>query len=505
MTRDPATFASRSKVFLLLCSSLAVTSSGMVGSAWADEDFPEPVPAVKTYELTVSAAKEPNPALKHRFVVPLTERHAGNAAVFYNRAIMDFLESGRKETEMQAWFELPLDKLPLDEVRLFVNQRQGLFGDIKTATTCDACDWGIRFQEMRGKEVVDFRLIEFQYARSLARLLRTKARLEIAEKRLDDAITTVGQIYQLSNDLAKAPNIIVNLVGIAVSSVAGETVIDLLAMENLPNLYWAFRALPDPLVNIQAAAHLESTMAVRVFPFLQDAETAQRSVDEWKQLLTEAFVQLGEWTDHPQSNSVESQALFTAMLLKNYPIAKRELISAGYDAQRIEQMPVGQVIAIYARDCYAHVSSETSKWLLVPFAQGYERQKQASQELIAQGYFGKPASSLPTHDPLMINTELSYASAQVLQASNRQRVLIAGLTAVEAIRMHAAANSGKPPASLEQITVVPVPTNPSTGKRPLYRVVNQRADLLIPPTDAGQEYSGRRFLVTIRPSSKEMK
>ena len=284
----------------------------------------------------------------------------------------------------------------------------------------------------------------------------------------------------------------------AISSMAGESVIELLLTDGAPNLYWALRALPDPLVDIQASAQLETTVALRIFPFLQDAESTHRSVEEWRQLLSSAFLVLGEWSDNPQSTSAELQTKFMAMMLKNYPIAKQELIAAGYDAERIEQMPIGQVIAIYARDCYVHVSHETFKWMQIPFPQGYGRQRQVTQELMEQGYFGQPRGSFPSRDPLLINTNLNAATSQLMQASNRQRIMIAGLAAVEAIRMHAAMNSGDLPASLAQISVVPVPFNPATGRPPLYRVVDGRAELLLPPTDAGQEFSGRRFLVRIR-------
>ena len=495
MNLCPAIFNSRITTLILLVSVTALPYFGTVNAVWADGGFPESIPAVKTYEWTVSAAKEPNPALRYRFIAPLAERTSGNASVFYKRAIITFLEQYRSETEVSEWNDLPLEKLPLDEVRKFIAQRQSIYDDVKSAAACDTCDWGIRFQDLRGRSVIEVRLGEFQLTRALARLLRLKARLEIAEKRFDDAITTLGQSYQLSIDLATAPMIIGNLIGIAVTSITNETVGELLTVDGAPNLYWALRALPDPLVDIRAAAQLESTMALRIFPFLQDADTAQRSADEWNQLLTAAVELTAEAGNR---SNLGGRAKLLAMMQKNYPIAKRELIAAGYDSQRIEQMPVGQVIAIYARICHDHVSSESLKWIMVPFAQGYERQKTAYRELTEQGYLAANQASFPTHDPLLINSELNYVATQFFQASNRQRSMVAGLATVEAIRLHAAANAGKLPGSLEAITVVPVPLNPSTGKSSLYRVVDNRADLLIPPTDAGQEYSGRRYLLRIR-------
>ena len=74
-------FIGRIKTFILLTPALAVPYFAMASQVWADGEFPEPVPAVKTYEWTVTAAREPNPALKYRFLVPLAERTSGNASV----------------------------------------------------------------------------------------------------------------------------------------------------------------------------------------------------------------------------------------------------------------------------------------------------------------------------------------------------------------------------------------------------------------------------------------
>jgi hypothetical protein len=478
-----------------LASGLFWINLGSVSAVQANGEFPDPVPAVKTYEYSVSSAREPEPALKYRLLVPLDERIPGNAAAYYKRAIMTLLASGRVDAEVAAWNDLPLEKLPLDEVRRFIAKEQSVFDDIKLASRCDTCDWGIRLQDLRKRSVIEVRLIEFQEARSLTRLLSLRARFEIAERRFDDAIITLGQSYQLARDLATVPSVIANLVALSMCAVNGEVLGELISMDGAPNLYWALRSMPDPLVDTFAAAQLESTMAIRVFPFLKDAETVHRTNEEWVQLLADAVELTDSMNGPPQWGS---RLKFMAMMQKSYPVAKQQLIAAGYDSQKVEQMPVGQVIAIYARICHEHVTSENLKWMSLPFHQRYDRQKQTYQELIDQEYLSENRKSYPARDPLMINSELNVVFTQIAQASNRQRVLIAGFATVEAIRMQAAHLDGRLPQSLDEISVVPVPINPSTGKLPLYRIVEQRADLLFPLTDAQDHFSGRRFLVKIR-------
>ena len=54
---------------------------------------------------------------------------------------------------------------------------------------------------------------------------------------------------------------------------------------------------------------------------------------------------------------------------------------------------------------------------------------------------------------------------------------IAALRCIEAIRLYAAAHNGKLPSSLEDVTEVPIPTDPMTGKAFQYKVSGETATL----------------------------
>lgn len=492
------------RVTTILVVGLLFTSSppGALNTVWADETFPDPAPEVKTYEWSLSAAKEPSPALKYKLLYDLADSVPGNAAVYYNRAILMNDQVPKPSLEQQErqweWYELPLDKFPRDEVRKFLESRSMVLAELQTAAQCESCDWGVRFQDLRGMSVIEARLPEFQESRNLTRILRLKAKLEIAERRLNDAVVTIRQTYQLARHLSSSPVLIVNLIAIATQSLANESLGELLAAQDSPNMYWALRALPDPLVDVRPSSQFESTSAFRLFPFLKDADVAHRSGDEWRRMLTDVIVSLDESPNRSGADQLLTQLQVTAMISRSYPLAKRELIAAGFEEARIEQMPVGQVVAIYARECYQHLMDESLKWMYVPFAEGRDRATAALEKLTQEGYLQQGNGTLPSRDPLLINSRLSYASGNIREASNRQRYLIAALTVVEAIRMHAAENGGKLPESLAEITVVPVPLNPSTDKPFLYRVVDQRGELLILPSRSGDQYSGRRFLLRMR-------
>jgi len=491
-------------VALMLIGHMFTTTAlfAVTSSVWSDEPFPDPAPVVKTYEWSLSPAREPSPALKYRFITDLSHSKPGNAATYYTRAIIDKAGYARRTAEQaeqeSTWYEMPLEKLPRDEVRTFLNKWQLPLEEVKRAAECEMCDWGVRFQDMHGLEVIQVRLSEFQEARDLGRALRLRTRLEVVEHRLDDAIDSIGQSYQLARNLSTSPMVIVNLISIAIQNVTSESVGELISTDGAPNLYWALRTMPDPQIDSLPSMQFESTMAYRIFPFLKDADTAQRPAEEWQRLLTEVIISLD---DHYVPNAqmpLATRMKTTAMIMRSYPIAKRELINAGYDRGRIEQMPVGQVVAIYARDCHQYVIDESLKWVSIPFAEGFKRANESIEQLKRDEYMIGGTTSVPARDPLLINSRLGYAGTHILEASNRSRRTLAALMAIEAIRMHAAGNGGKLPASLSEISVVPVPLNPATDRPFPYRVVDQRAELLIPPTRPHDEYSGRRFLLRMR-------
>lgn len=74
---------------------------------------------------------------------------------------------------------------------------------------------------------------------------------------------------------------------------------------------------------------------------------------------------------------------------------------------------------------------------------------------------------------------------------------VAALTVVEAVRLHAAVHNGTPPANLADITAVPVPTDPYTGRAFEYAA---RPDgfTLTAPEDPASPGSGLRYVVAFR-------
>lgn len=486
----------------ILTSLLLLSSFLMLGQRTKGDDaFPNPLPEVKTYEWTISPRGGSSPALKYRLYPALMDTVPGNAAAHYFRAQLLLPRSSPEQLQKEAdWIECRAGTLPLNDVKKWLDDRQVVIDEIAAATRCDTCDWGIRLQDLRGRDVIYNRLPEFQESRQLARILKFKAQVEIAEHRFEDAVATLQMSYRLATNIAKSPSIIVSLISTAIVSEANETTGEFLSSKEAPNLYWALRTLPDPLVDRLGVAQLDVGIALQLFPFLKDADTVQRTPEEWQRLLTGLVGEISSITRSGPAGDVPdavNRLSATMQIMRCYPVAKQELIAQGMNSETVERMPVGQVVAIYVRNCYQHVAQEFEKWTCLPYLEGEPYMRKLIPELQQQGYLSASPAAVAPRDPLSVNQSL-LPSLMLGEAFNRPRRMLAILATIEAIRMHAAANQNSLPAKLEDITAVPVPLDPGTGKPFLYRIVNGQAELLAPPTLPGVEHSGRRFVLRLR-------
>ena len=123
-------------------------------------------------------------------------------------------------------------------------------------------------------------------------------------------------------------------------------------------------------------------------------------------------------------------------------------------------MPVQQAMILYSLEMYVHVRDEMFKWFHVPYWHAREGLLRARQELIdaRKKYRANPFLALLP----------SLTRAYFLTTKLDQR--IAALRVIEAVRMYAAGHAGKLPASLSEITEVPVPIDPVSGKPFKYEV-----------------------------------
>jgi hypothetical protein len=462
----------------------------LVGAASSTSDAnaapPSREPKPTVVRLAVDPAAEPKPALKYSFILPLAERKPGNAVPFYYRAILAYMEyrggfrdaQGRPDFDnrLDAWAQAPLDKFPKEEVRKALGGFRA-FDELREATSRERCDWDWRLQDIEGPRSFEFLLGEIQQSRGLTRCLAVKARLEISEGRYADAVDTFRIGYQLARDVSTTPIIITGLVGIAMTGVLDDQVHAFMAAKGSPNLYWALTELPRPLIDVRPAVEFEINFPTRIFSFLKDPEHTHHSPEQWAELVSRAFLTLDRLASERPTDDTYGwpvRLVATGWALRGYTRAKHDLIAAGYDAAKVEQMPVGQVMAVDEVQYSRQIASESLKWSFLPYPEGWARLKHAETELIRNHYLGPGPR---TREPIPINSLLLPAIRAAGDAMMRRDVSVAADRAIEAIRMHAAQNGGKLPQSLADVSVVPVPNNPWLGTPFPYRVEGDKATL----------------------------
>lgn len=485
-------------VFYIVC--LIASSAG--ASAWADVTYDRTKQGesdIDVIRMSVTPAAEPVPALKYRFLAREIDLKPGNAVPFYYRALLSLpsmLQEQRKkfdeEKELENWYSTgiectPIAELPLEKVR----EATKMFDTIYERQLIPAferanCDWEQSIGELRGPEVIEYLLPEFQSSRDLARLMAMRTRLAVAEHRYDDAITLIQQQYRLGADVAKEPILVCGLIGTAIDEVADGTLTELIASRNSPNLYWALTELPQPAVSLQKAVRYEMDFGPRLFPLIEHPETADRAPQEWNRLFTETIYNysriggnlMGGNNGKPV-DKLESGVAATSLALMGYSRAKEQLIADGMDRERVEQMAVGQVIAIYTARMNAKYGDDFQKLWYLPYAEWAQRLNEEDKTLsqIAPLGRGKDREIIPMISLLLPGIQNSR------QAQVRAEREVAALRVIEALRMYAAKHGDTMPKTLSDITEVPVPVNPATGKSFAYRLDGKTAVLELPASD----------------------
>ena len=459
--------------------------------------------------MTVTPAAEPVPALKYRLLARDIDLKSGNAASFYYRASMQLprgMERLRKKfdevEQLGKWYgtgadATPIAELPIDSVREACRFIDGLILDyLSDAVEQRQCNWQLNVEDMRGVDVIAFLLPEFQESREISRMLALRTRFAIAEQRYGDAVDTMRINYRLAQDVAKLPFLVNGLIGIAEAGIANETMIELIAQPNSPNLYWAIAELPVPLIDLRAAARLEMDFGPRIFPLIQNAETTVRAPEEWNRLFTQSIRDMatvgGGPSAFPATNDLSAGLVATATALEGYSHAKARLIAKGMDPEKVKAMAVGQAMAIYTERTYQRLADEYAKLCYMPFWE-MRRRANAVDDALRDA---RTDGDQPDREVLPVASILIPAWQSARTAQMRLERDLAALRLIEALRMYAASHAGGLPNTLDEITEVPVPLNPATGQSFEYRLDGETAILNLPASDGISGYH-RRFEIFI--------
>ena len=416
---------------------------------------------------------------------------------YYRAVLLMPREKERRFGDTQSkWMELSLEQFPKEEARKWLGPYRNTLNEVARATLREHCDWDLQVRQLKGDEALSLLLPDLQELRELARAMRVKSRLEIAEGRFDDAHNTLIMGYRLATNLSGSPILIRELVAVAIAGLMNTSVTDWINAGG-PNLYWGLASLPTPLVDIRTALQQEMQLPLQMFPFLKDPESVSYTPQQWRQLIGESLQQMGpiSGSGPQQASDLLAQTMATGMILAGYPSAKKALIDDGMDAKQVEAMPVGQVVAVRTARVCRKVYHESMKWTLLPYWQSYRQMRISANTLREEGYLGS-YGQMPGVIPIA-SLFLPAIESAVLAPVRMQRD-IAALQVIEAVRMAAADADGKLPSSLSDMQKCPAPRDPVTGAPFIYKVEGGKAVLELPPPEGkSAETFGKRYEITL--------
>jgi len=482
---------------LLFALALSVFSSSAMAQVKVTEaDWSTPEREVEVIEMTVSPAAQTSPIFKHRLTLLPHQTVAGNAATMYMHSLGENALRGKWKTVKQfgddvenwGYYDTPQEKFSIEKLR----QASAVFDDyisqhIARASKRRDCDWGLGFEELTGPIVIGLQLNGLQETRSISRAIALQTRLAILESRFDDAIELMRMNYRLGENVGRIKLMVANLIGIAEIGITNGNMIDFIAAPDSPNMYWALSELPRAMIDVRGAMRFESQFGLRIFPQMDLAEESKHSDEEWSRIVQDmprAATQI-YGAEVPRG----AKYVPAAIGIMSYSPAKKRLIESGMDAEVVEEMAVGQVLLIDAKREYQRLADRLEAVSYFPYP--VARKKAAEAEDFLKAEQATAFSSFGRFIACMILP----AVQQVRNAETRIQRDIDALRVIEALRMHAA-ETGKFPKSLDEVTVVSVPGNPATGKPFEYRLDGETAIIELPPSD-GITYS-RRFMITLR-------
>jgi len=444
----------------------------------------KPVETTRVVVLNVRPAAEPKPALKFQLLPTTLEQTPGNAALIHHTACELVPAEGHDKLDEKVikWIRAPLKDLPRKEVRQLVDKHRQLLHQVELAAFREQCWWDIPIR-IEGIRVM---LPALGKQRFLARLLAVRIRLHIAEGRCEQAIHDLKVGLSMARHIADAPTVIQSLVGTAVAQLMTERVEELIRLPDCPNLYWALSHLPRPFIDFQKGLRYERLWLFTSFPELLDPRKTQLTDKQWDQLayrIADVFTGI-QGTERDKEKRQE----IIAVQSKTYPKAKRYLLDQGETPEKVAAMHVNQVLAIYFVDRMNYWWDETFKWFSLSYWEAWEGHKKTEAAL--EKAVTKDADGVPLTG-LVPSLGRAYGLTTLIDRR------IAGLRCIEAIRRHAAEHGGKLPASLKDITAVPIPIDPITGKPFRYKLEAGKGVLECAPPPGFEPKHGTRYELTI--------
>jgi hypothetical protein len=443
--------------------------------------------------LSVSPQAVSGPALKYRLLPLSSELKEGNAVPIYLRLVHEQSDAAQKyltETPM-PWNSLPVDKIPLDEARKFLQDRHYFFRQLDLGARRRSAEWNYTLD---AGDPIGLQLPDAQHMRKYVPALVLQVRVALAEGDFKAAAHHLETGFAFSRHVAEGPFFVNALVAVALASQFAGTVADFVERPDAPNLYWSLAALPHPLIDLGRTRDTEYRMLELVFPELDDLDR-ERSAEQWDRVLRHIRtairgaslegkpLKLPDW--FPKHYAPEDPAAKSPDL----PAARKFVArTKGWSAEKVEALSPAQVLLLSFVGTYSEYRDDLYRAFSLPYPQARPLLDAALKRL----------REVPTSEGQVMARALLPALPKVASAQARVERNLAALRVIEALRMYAAAHDGNLPENLDDVTEVPVPLDPGTGKPFQYSREGDTATLVSQVPEDPLLNNGVRYRVTMR-------
>lgn len=460
-------------------------------------------PGPEVRKLTLRPSPVTQPALRYRLLPDLVDQTPGNAVPLY-------LLTRRFWPDPKSWDEFhhtdkgrldyqddPVDQLPPEYVDRILKGY---------ADTLQYADLGARRRDAQWDAVWrerGFRENPLPYLndlRHVANLLSFRARVQISRKHWTAAAYTLQSIFSIGRHLGTEPLLVHSLVqtGFAESALS-RGVEEWIARGDSPNLYWPLTDLPHPFVDLRPIPEWEREAMRYWKPQLAQAMSGDLPPGQWPLVIHEMIGLLQERRPPFKRDPAESEAQAKRLTESAYPRARRYLLSAGTPREKVDAMPADQVVGTYLCQEYLAAKQDVLKAWALPYPQAEEQMLRSWRALA-------PDQPPAVHNPLIQSQLVTVSNARVsydrpmwstarYQFARLDR-FVATLRIIEALRDYAAKHDGRPPERLDQVTDLPVPVDPFTGKPFAYRLEGRTATLDAPAPPWRSPRGGWRYELT---------
>ena len=443
--------------------------------------------SIQIRKLSLVPAAEPVPAMAYRLLPRLLDQKTGNAALLYHSAagLCPDKEPEDLNEKIGKWRDLPVEQLPRKEVEKALSFFSGSFHYIALAAQRADCEW-----EMPLEDGFSLQLPHLSTFRRMIFAMQLQIRLKIADGQIDQAMEMLQQGLYMGRSIARGQTLIQDLVGTAIAALMFREVESLMQSPDSANMYWALSSLPSPMIDMYSSLEYEREMLFIEFPALRNVENEVLTTAQASEIISDFMNKMQTMGGGNEAVPFEG-LLPIGWVMLHYSDAKQFLARRGFSQQRIEEIPAAQAVLIYQKQEYQEMMDNMFKWFAIPYHQA-QPHLDKSQRLFDDH---NRARGVKTNILCIFMPALSRVA--FMQARLDRNISL--LRTIEAIRMFAADNSGRLPGSLAEITSVPIPADPVTGKAFLYDRIDARNARLEAPVSPAESRKRPVYELTVKP------